>query len=83
MGPGATRDALGRLVTPGGICALKRTSVWSSLAYLPGGVGDNASPVNRPRQSMNPASLALHPALVCAILLSCSNLFMTFAWYGT
>jgi len=31
---------------------------------------------------MNPASLATHPALVCAVLLSCSNLFMTFAWYG-
>jgi uncharacterized protein len=31
---------------------------------------------------MNPASLALHPAIVCAALLSCSNLFMTFAWYG-
>ena len=31
---------------------------------------------------MNPASLALHPAIVCAVLLSCSNLFMTFAWYG-
>ena len=31
---------------------------------------------------MTPAPLALHPALVCAALLSCSNLFMTFAWYG-
>ena len=31
---------------------------------------------------MNPAPLALHPALVSAALLSCSNLFMTFAWYG-
>jgi hypothetical protein len=24
----------------------------------------------------------VHPALVCALLLTCSNLFMTFAWYG-
>jgi uncharacterized protein (DUF486 family) len=31
---------------------------------------------------MNPASLALHPVVVSAILLSCSNLFMTIAWYG-
>jgi uncharacterized protein (DUF486 family) len=31
---------------------------------------------------MNPVSLAFHPAIVCAALLSCSNLFMTFAWYG-
>ena len=29
-----------------------------------------------------PASLALHPAIVCTILLSLSNLFMTVAWYG-
>jgi len=31
---------------------------------------------------MNASSLTTHPALVCAILLACSNLFMTFAWYG-
>jgi len=31
---------------------------------------------------MNPASSALHPALVSAGLLCCSNIFMTFAWYG-
>jgi uncharacterized protein (DUF486 family) len=31
---------------------------------------------------MSPVSPALHPALVCAALLACSNLFMTFAWYG-
>ena len=29
-----------------------------------------------------PALAAQHPALVCAVLLTCSNLFMTFAWYG-
>ena len=29
-----------------------------------------------------PAFAAQHPALVCAVLLTCSNLFMTFAWYG-
>jgi uncharacterized protein len=28
------------------------------------------------------SSLALHPALVSALLLTCSNLFMTVAWYG-
>lgn len=31
---------------------------------------------------MNPAAIALHPVIVCAVLLSCSNLFMTVAWYG-
>ena len=31
---------------------------------------------------MNPVSLAFHPAVVCAALLSCSILFMTFAWFG-
>jgi uncharacterized protein len=29
-----------------------------------------------------PASLLQHPALVCAALLTASNLFMTIAWYG-
>jgi len=29
-----------------------------------------------------PAFAAQHPALVCAFLLTCSNLFMTVAWYG-
>jgi uncharacterized protein len=31
---------------------------------------------------MNAASSALRPVLVCAALLSCSNLFMPFDWYG-
>jgi len=31
---------------------------------------------------MNPVTLAAHPALACAVLLTFSNLFMTFAWYG-
>ena len=31
---------------------------------------------------MNFASVAAHPALACAFLLTLSNLFMTFAWYG-
>ena len=31
---------------------------------------------------MNPLSLAAHPALTSALLLTCSNLFMTIAWYG-
>ena len=28
------------------------------------------------------APITAHPALVCAALLTLSNLFMTFAWYG-
>ena len=28
------------------------------------------------------AQLLAHPALVCALLLTASNVFMTFAWYG-
>jgi len=31
---------------------------------------------------MSYAPIIGHPALACAVLLSCSNLFMTFAWYG-
>jgi len=34
---------------------------------------------------MNPqffAPVVQHPALTCAVLLTLSNLFMTFAWYG-
>ena len=31
---------------------------------------------------MNFATLVAHPALACAVLLTFSNLFMTFAWYG-
>jgi len=31
---------------------------------------------------MNYAPIVHHPALACAALLACSNLFMTFAWYG-
>src|SRR4051794_7745879 len=31
---------------------------------------------------MNPSWVTQHPALVCAALLACSNLFMTLAWYG-
>jgi uncharacterized protein (DUF486 family) len=29
-----------------------------------------------------PAFATSHPALTAALLLTCSNLFMTFAWYG-
>jgi len=29
-----------------------------------------------------PASLLQHPAAIAALLLTASNLFMTFAWYG-
>lgn len=31
---------------------------------------------------MNLASIVAQPALACAVLLTFSNLFMTFAWYG-
>jgi uncharacterized protein (DUF486 family) len=31
---------------------------------------------------MNASTLPAHPALACAVLLTCSNVFMTFAWYG-
>lgn len=31
---------------------------------------------------MTPASILQHPALLCAIMLTGSNLFMTVAWYG-
>ena len=31
---------------------------------------------------MNSLVVVKHPALACAVLLSLSNLFMTFAWYG-
>ena len=31
---------------------------------------------------MNASSLTSHPALVSTLLLTCSNLFMTIAWYG-
>ena len=31
---------------------------------------------------MSYAPIVNHPALACALLLTCSNLFMTFAWYG-
>src|SRR5690348_14175243 len=32
--------------------------------------------------SINPVPSVLQPAVVCAVLLCFSNLFMTFAWYG-
>src|SRR3954454_3924701 len=31
---------------------------------------------------MTPAWFLQHPALACAALLTCSNFFMTMAWYG-
>lgn len=34
------------------------------------------------RPSPMNALVANHPALVCALMLTASNLFMTFAWYG-
>ena len=35
-----------------------------------------------PPPLMNPTWVAGHPTLVCVVLLACSNLFMTIAWYG-
>ena len=47
-------------------------------------IGDNAK-----SQALDPhdfpmsyAPIVHYPVLACAVLLSCSNLFMTFAWYG-
>src|SRR3954469_6365071 len=34
------------------------------------------------RPAMSYAPIVHHPVLACAVLLSCSNLFMTLAWYG-
>jgi uncharacterized protein (DUF486 family) len=31
---------------------------------------------------MTTPSFFAHPALITAVLLTCSNIFMTFAWYG-
>jgi uncharacterized protein len=36
----------------------------------------------RPPETFMPANLLQHPALAAALLLSASNLFMTFAWYA-
>jgi uncharacterized protein (DUF486 family) len=36
----------------------------------------------RPPGILMPANLLQHPALVAALLLAASNLFMTFAWYA-
>jgi uncharacterized protein (DUF486 family) len=36
----------------------------------------------RPPGTLMPANLLQHPALVAALLLAASNLFMTFAWYA-
>jgi len=38
--------------------------------------------VRLPASSMSLAWVNAHPVLACAVLLSCSNLFMTIAWYG-
>jgi uncharacterized protein len=47
-------------------------------------IGDNRRRAP-PSNAMNPLSFApivQNPVLVCAVLLTVSNLFMTFAWYG-
>jgi hypothetical protein len=36
----------------------------------------------RPPGTLMPANLLQHPALIAALLLAASNLFMTFAWYA-
>ena len=54
------------------------------------GIGDNATspaaPAVRDRPPSPPMNLfapvVAYPALACAVLLTLSNLFMTFAWYG-
>ena len=39
-------------------------------------------PIRDVNPSIMPTSLLQHPALAAALLLTASNLFMTFAWYG-
>lgn len=39
-------------------------------------------PIRAIPQSIMPTSMLQHPALAAAALLTASNLFMTFAWYG-
>ena len=53
----------------------------SANAAMPAQFGDNARRRSSPSTIM-PASFLQHPALVAAVLLTGSNLFMTFAWYG-
>jgi uncharacterized protein (DUF486 family) len=52
----------------------------------PDRIGDNAcwpaSPLLPDTTLSSLSSLSTHPALACAALLTFSNLFMTFAWYG-
>jgi uncharacterized protein (DUF486 family) len=43
-------------------------------------IGDNGA-FATPVAPMFP-SILRHPAFACALLLTCSNVFMTFAWYG-
>jgi uncharacterized protein (DUF486 family) len=40
------------------------------------------APFRRQPGTFMPANLLQHPALVAALLLAASNLFMTFAWYA-
>ena len=48
-----------------------------------GAMGDNPGRASlRARPPLMPAFIAAHPAIVCAVLLTLSNLFMTVAWYG-
>jgi uncharacterized protein len=47
-------------------------------------IGDNRRRATRDEAMNSPffAPIVAHPALACAALLTASNLFMTFAWYG-
>ena len=45
-------------------------------------IRDNAGQFPPPDMPMTPAWLLQHPALISALLLTGSNLFMTVAWYG-
>jgi uncharacterized protein len=58
------------------VCVLRRNGVTRKI-------GDNRWRATRD-DTMSPlfAPMVAHPALACAALLTVSNLFMTFAWYG-
>ena len=45
-------------------------------------IGDNGGLRHRPIAHHVPSIAATSRLVACALLLTCSNLFMTFAWYG-
>jgi hypothetical protein len=59
-------------------------TAFAAGALAGAGIGDNRREALS-SNAMNPLSFApivQNPVLVCAVLLTVSNLFMTFAWYG-